>query len=65
MNASARQVRWYQLPVLWLGVAILSSSLAACIALVIVANRHADEPLPMQSEALLKVPTTRTPDVQP
>ena len=31
-------VRWYQPPVVWLGVTILTVSLAACIALIIVST---------------------------
>jgi len=31
-------VRWYQPPVVWLGMAILVASLAGCIALIIVAT---------------------------
>jgi len=31
-------VRWYQPPVVWLGVTILIASLAACIALIIVST---------------------------
>jgi hypothetical protein len=35
MNASGE--RWYRPPVMWLGLAILSGSLAGCIALMIAA----------------------------
>ena len=35
---SDANVRWYQPPVMWLGVAVLLGSLAGCIALIIVAT---------------------------
>lgn len=34
MNGSP--VRWYQPPVVWLGLTVLIASLAACVALIIV-----------------------------
>jgi len=54
--------QWHRQPVLWLGVAILLASIAGCIAMVVLASRYPDEPLPLQSDQMLKVPTAREPE---
>lgn len=54
--------RWYRLPVVWLGAAIFFASIAGCISMVILASRYPDEPLPVHSEKLLRMPAERTPE---
>ena len=53
--------RWYRLPVLWLGAAILLGSIAACISLVVLASRYPDEPVTFQGDEILRVPQAREP----
>lgn len=57
--------RWYQQPVLWLGLAILLASVAGCISLIVLGTRYGEEPFPVKTERLLKVPTSQSTDHQP
>ncbi|HEX7114558.1 MAG TPA: hypothetical protein VF193_05465 [Steroidobacter sp.] len=57
--------RWYQQPVLWLGLAILLASLAGCISLIVLGARYGEEPFPVETERLLKVPTSQSTALQP
>jgi hypothetical protein len=43
MNVSNE--RWYRLPVLWLGAAILLACIVGCITTIVLASRHPDEPV--------------------
>jgi hypothetical protein len=54
-----RGTGWYRQPVVWLAVAVLTGSLAAVAATIVVAQRFADEPLPVAGERILKTPVTR------
>lgn len=54
--------RWYRLPIVWLGAAIFFASLAGCISMVVLASRYPDEPLPIGSDQLLKMPAAHTPE---
>lgn len=60
--STAADGRWYRQPILWLAAAIFFASLAACIHMVVLGLRYADEPLPVNGERLLKMPTTRSAD---
>lgn len=57
--------RWYSLPVVWLGAAILLASIAGCIALIISASRYPDEPVRLSDGELLHVPVAREPQRSP
>ena len=57
-----RGARWYRQPVAWLAVAVLLGSLAAVAATIVVAQRHADEPLPVAGARVLKAPVARPVD---
>ena len=57
--------RWYSLPVLWLGAAILLASIAGCIVLIMSASRYPDEPLQLSDAELLHVPIAREPQRSP
>jgi hypothetical protein len=52
--------RWYQQPVLWLGLGILATLLAACIGLIAWASSHPDEKL-QAGEEVLRVPVAPPP----
>jgi hypothetical protein len=54
-------VRWYRVPVLWLGIALFGASLAGCIGMIVLASQYPDEPVPVGGERLLKMPTTHDP----
>ena len=53
--------RWYRLPVLWLGAAVLLASIAGCISMIVLASRYPDEPVAFAGDELLKVPQAREP----
>lgn len=57
--------RWYQQPILWLGLAILLASLAGCVSLIVLGARYGEEPFPVEAERLLKVPTSHSTDSRP
>ncbi|WP_067563118.1 hypothetical protein [Halofilum ochraceum] len=38
-------VRWYQVPVLWVGILALTGSILGCVLTVAVSMRHADDAL--------------------
>jgi hypothetical protein len=51
--------RWYRQPVLWLGAVLFAASLAGCIWMIVMAERHADPELPT-IEAVFNVPLAPT-----
>jgi len=55
-----QRTRWYQQPVAWLGVLVFLASLAGCVWLILVASRYDDDPLPVATEQVFKVPARRT-----
>jgi len=57
--------RWYRLSIVWLGIAVFVASLGGCIAVIVLASRYADEPLPVAEERLLKVPAVRNSEAAP
>lgn len=50
---------WYRQGIVWLGAAVFAASIAGCIWLIIVAERHADPPLPITGPQIMKVPVAR------
>lgn len=62
-DSSARDERraWYRQPIVWLGAAVLAASIAGCIWLIVVAERYADPPLPVEGMKILAVPLKRPP----
>ena len=62
---STARERWYGLPVVWLGAAILLASIAGCIYLIISASRYPDEPVRLSGNELLHVPVAREPQRSP
>lgn len=56
---------WYRQPVLWLGALVFGVFIAASIVTIELASRHADEPLPVVGERLLKMPSEAARAVDP
>lgn len=54
-------LRWYQVPVVWLGVLIFIASLAGCVWIIVVSVQHRDEALPVSTHAVLGVPAQSQP----
>jgi len=50
---------WWRQPVAWLGVVIFAASLAGCIVMIVLAERHLDEALPTSGVHVLSVPLAR------
>lgn len=56
-NSPRQHVPWYRLPVLWLGILVFIASIAGCIWIIVVSVQYRDEPVPVQSQSVLGVPT--------
>jgi hypothetical protein len=54
--------RWYRVPVVWLGAAILLGSIAGCVLMIMLASRYPEESTPQVGSSLLKVPEAREPE---
>ncbi|HSN01560.1 MAG TPA: hypothetical protein VLS52_11180 [Rudaea sp.] len=52
---------WYRQGIVWLGAAVFAASIAGCIWLIVVAERHADPALPITGPQIMKVPVARPP----
>jgi hypothetical protein len=50
---------WHRLPIVWLGATILFACIVGCVSMIILAARHPDEPLPVDSDPLLKMPAAQ------
>jgi hypothetical protein len=50
---------WFRQGIVWLGAAVFAASIAGCIWLIVVAERHADPPLPNTGPQIMKVPVAR------
>jgi hypothetical protein len=64
MSAGVQGGRWYQQPVLWLGIVLLLASLAGCISMIVIGAQYEDEPVLVEGERLLKMPAAH-PDPTP
>jgi hypothetical protein len=58
-------IRWYQLPLAWLGIAMFAASLAGCLWIILLATRYPDDSLPASDEHLFKMPATRSLEESP
>lgn len=59
IDAPATAARWYRQPVLWLAALVFALFVAASAATIVLAARHADEPLAVPGERVLKLPADR------
>jgi len=62
---SPANLRWYQLPLAWFGIAIFTASLAGCVCIIVLAARYPDDALPASNEQLFKMPATRAAEDKP
>jgi len=56
---------WFRQPVVWLGGLILAASLAGCVAMIVLASRHADAPVETGGGSVMKVPLQRAAGATP
>lgn len=47
---------WFRQPIVWLGTGVLVASLAGCVWMILMAERFADPPLPVEGLQILKMP---------
>jgi len=59
VNVPSSDVRWYQTPLAWLGIAMFAASLAGCVWIILLAVQYPDDSLPASDEHLFKMPATR------
>lgn len=55
-NSQPQRVAWYQVPVVWLGIAVFAASIAGCVWIIAVSAQYRDEPLPVPVHSVLGVP---------
>ncbi len=56
MKENNKQVHWYQVPVMWVAIAVLLLFIVACVHLVMV-SRGLETPAPEQTGTVMRVPT--------
>ncbi|MBE7425173.1 MAG: hypothetical protein HS106_03765 [Ideonella sp.] len=56
---------WYRQGIVWLAAAVFALSMAGCIWLIVLGQRYADPPLPLDGPQVLKVPVARPPAPSP
>lgn len=59
---TTRSERWYRVPVIWLGAAVLFASLAGCALMIVLASRYPAETALNVAPTVLKIPETREPE---
>jgi hypothetical protein len=59
VKTPSSDVRWYQLPLAWLGIAMFAASLAGCVWIILLSVQYPDDSLPASDEHLFKMPATR------
>lgn len=52
-------------PLIWLAAAIFVASIAGCIVMIVLAERHADVEVATGGAAIFKVPLERAPAMRP
>lgn len=64
-SGSAGSASWYHQPVVWLAATLLAATLAGCVAMIVLGLRYADEPLPLESGQVFKVPRALPTEAKP
>jgi hypothetical protein len=65
-DRAAPQGAWYRQPIAWLGVLVFAASLAGCIWIIAVGQRHADVPVPTPAHGtVFGVPTSTLREAAP
>jgi hypothetical protein len=55
---------WFRQPVVWLAAAVLVVTIAACVATIVLAHRHADVPVDTGERNVMTIPL-RSPAAAP
>lgn len=56
---------WFRQPVVWLCVVILAASIVGCLAMIALAWRYPDVPVPTHGAKAMKVPVDRSAATSP
>jgi hypothetical protein len=56
---------WWREPLVWLAAVVFVASVAASAWTIVVAARHADEPLPTHGRSVIGVPVAHAPGAAP
>jgi hypothetical protein len=56
---------WRREPLVWLAAAVFVASVAASAWTIVVATRHADEPLPTHERSVIGMPVAHAPGAAP
>lgn len=56
-----RDTGWYRQPVVWLGIAIFTASIAGCIWMIVLGIQHEDPAIPLDGHSIMRVPVERAP----
>lgn len=54
--ADVQRIRWYRVPVVWLGALVFAASIAGCVWLIVVSVGYRDEPVSASPHAVMGVP---------
>jgi hypothetical protein len=65
LPAGDARAAWHRQPIVWLGAAVLAASVAGCVWLIVVAERHVDPPLAVEGLQILKMPLARPAPARP
>lgn len=60
-NSQRRQVAWYRLPVVWLGILIFAGSIAGCVWILVASIQYRDHALEVPAHSVLGVPAHADP----
>jgi hypothetical protein len=65
-DRAALQGAWYRQPIAWLGVLVFAASIAGCIWIIAVGQRHADVPVATPAHGtVFGVPTSTLRETAP
>jgi hypothetical protein len=60
-NSQRRQLAWYRVPVVWLGILILAGSIAGSVWIIVVSVQYRDHALDVPVHSVLGVPAHADP----
>ena len=65
MSGTRDPAAWHRQPVAWLAAAIFVATLAGCIVTILIALKHADEPVDAGTARVMTIPLSTTPASPP
>ena len=65
MSGTRDPAAWHRQPVAWLAAAIFVATLAGCIVTILIALKHADDPVDAGGARVMAIPLATTPAAPP